>query len=226
MAYVLGFLYADGSLEDAPYLRGRYVRVSSVDEDIVLKIKKWLRSEHRVLTINPGLHHGKTRYFLRIGSHRLYDMLTHYGLYPNKSLSMEFPDIPRHYLSDFVRGYFDGDGCVYLATGVGKKKQRIIKRLRVIFTSGSKMFLERLCSILEDAIDLKGGKVYKSHRSFQLYYPTSDSVRLFEFLYNNVPPSLYFKRKFEIFQEYFSLRNIKTSMRIARNIKVAMWRNS
>jgi len=25
---------------------------------------------------------------------------------------VEFPDVPKEYLPDFIRGYFDGDGCI------------------------------------------------------------------------------------------------------------------
>lgn len=39
MAYVLGFMFADGSLEDASYLRGKYVRVSSTDKDRVVAMR-------------------------------------------------------------------------------------------------------------------------------------------------------------------------------------------
>ena len=49
MAYVLGYFYADGSLEDASYLRGKYVRVSSVEKYSILRIKKWLSSEHTIV---------------------------------------------------------------------------------------------------------------------------------------------------------------------------------
>jgi hypothetical protein len=40
MAYTLGYLFADGSLEDASYIRGKYIRVSSVEKNNISKIKK------------------------------------------------------------------------------------------------------------------------------------------------------------------------------------------
>ena len=39
MSYVLGFLYADGHLEDSPYIRGKYVRVINTDRDRIELIK-------------------------------------------------------------------------------------------------------------------------------------------------------------------------------------------
>jgi hypothetical protein len=40
MAYVLRYLYADGGLEDASYMRGRYVRVTSIHKSTIEKNKK------------------------------------------------------------------------------------------------------------------------------------------------------------------------------------------
>ena len=33
MAYVLGYLYADGSLSDCSYIRAKYISVTSTDKD-------------------------------------------------------------------------------------------------------------------------------------------------------------------------------------------------
>lgn len=53
MAYVLGFITADGSLEDASYLRGKYLRICSSDMEILDKIKAVMDSEHYTTVIKP-----------------------------------------------------------------------------------------------------------------------------------------------------------------------------
>src|SRR5438876_697132 len=98
MAYILGYLYADGSMEDASYLRGKYVRVTSIDRSTIIKIRKQFKSQHTIVSLKPNQFAGKQRYFLRIGSHKLYDSLFRLGLRPNKSLSMTFPKIPDEFL--------------------------------------------------------------------------------------------------------------------------------
>lgn len=87
MAYVLGYLYADGSMEDSPYLRGKYVRVTSIDQSTIIKIRNWLNSQHTITQLKPSSPNGHPRFALRIGSHQIYDSLIKLGLYPNKSLS-------------------------------------------------------------------------------------------------------------------------------------------
>ena len=127
MAYVLGYWYADGSLEDASYIRGKYIRVSSVEKYSIKKIRHWMGSKHSIVGSKSTWPNGKTRYLLRIGSHKLYDALVKLGLYPNKSLTIQFPVLPKKYAHDFIRGYLDGDGCVYLQKSRGVKKKNIVK---------------------------------------------------------------------------------------------------
>src|SRR3989344_1919719 len=120
MAYVLGYIYADGSLNDSPYMRGKYVQVSSVDKSSIERIKRWLDSEHKITEAKPTFIGGRICFKLRIGSHKIYNDLFRLGLYPNKSLTVKFPRIPKKYFSHFVRGYFDGDGCIYFEKRKGK----------------------------------------------------------------------------------------------------------
>jgi intein-encoded DNA endonuclease-like protein len=220
MAYVLGYWYADGSLEDASYLRGKYIRVTSIDKTTIEKIKRWMSSEHTMVILYPTESHpGKVRYFLRIGSHMLYDSLIKLGLYPNKSLTVRFPKIPENFLRDFVRGYLDGDGCVFLQVATGVHMKKIVKKLSIIFTSGSFDFLMGLCQTLNSKLFLANNKVYKGTGAYQLRYSTKDSLKIFEFLYSDCPVDLFLKRKFNIFRDYYLMRPFRVNQVTARILK-------
>lgn len=226
MAYVLGYLYADGSLEDASYLRGKYIRVSSVEKSIIIRIRRWLDSRHSIVKYPPSTLNGRPRYLLKIGSHALYNNLVQLGLYPNKSLTVTLPSIPGKFLRDFVRGYFDGDGCVYFWRTRGKTRKIISRKLSVIFTSGSKKFLEGLAVALNQRLGLKQTKIYDSHRSYQLRYVTEDSIKIFKFLYRLTPPLLFLRRKYKKFFEFFSFNTarVDNSVRnILQSLDVATW---
>lgn len=218
MAYVLGYFYADGNLENADYLRGRYIRFSSVEKYSLERIRKWLESEHNIIAEKPTRPNGRIGFLLRIGSHKLFNALEKHGLYPNRSLTVRFPEIPKKYLKDFVRGYFDGDGCVFLWRTKGKNSLLILRKLSVIFTSGSKIFLEGLSKKLKNNLDLKQTKIYNSDRAFQLRYATEDSVKLFKFMYRGVGFDSFFERKFNIFKEYFGLRPQRSDITISHII--------
>lgn len=206
MAYTLGYLYADGSMEDASYIRGKYIRVSSVERENIKKIKTWLDSEHTIVPQKPTTDNGKVKYLLRIGSHEIYNDLIKLGLYPNKSLTIKFPSIPKKYLAHFIRGYFDGDGCVRVATRKGIIQKVVISKLASVFTCGSKEFLEGLALAISQVTDVKNTKIYNGHRSYMLSYSTSDSVELFKFMYGKVERDVYLERKVAIYARYFELR--------------------
>lgn len=206
MAYVLGYLYADGSLEDASYIRGKYVRVTSTDRDRVEVIRSLLKSGHTVVHEIQN-YPRKTRFLLRIGNGELFDSLTRIGLTPHKSLTMKFPLVPNSYLGTFVRGYFDGDGCAHIDVVHGKPK-----RLLSIFTSGSKVFLKDLHRHLQEKIGVVGNGLYKHGSTvgtYQLRYSTRDSLRLFKLMYpRRLNGKLRLRRKYDIFRKYLGLRGI------------------
>lgn len=206
MAYVLGYMYADGSLEDASYIRAKYIRVTSTDVDRIKSIRLLMKSHHTIVLEKLRMR-GKQRFLLRIGSIKLSDALIRIGVTPRKSLTMLFPLVPKNYLGAFVRGYFDGDGCAHIDVLHGKPK-----RLLSIFTSGSKRFLEVLYKRLQNDVGLTGSGLYKHGSAigtYQLRYSTRDSLRLFMFMYPpNLSNKLHLSRKYDIFRKYLKLRGL------------------
>ena len=221
MAYVLGFMYADGNICDSVVSRAQYVSFDSNDRDILEKIKVVLSSSHKiqvkpekVLNHFNGKYKSKESFRLRIGSREMFSDLIELGVTPRKSLTIECPrNIPSNYLHHFVRGYFDGDGCVHIMKGKGKYGQDILKGLAVIFTSGSKIFLEGLRKAIEEK-GLKDGKIYFSSNAYLLKYPTSESIQFFKFFYNDATLNLFLKRKFEVFKKYFNMRTSRADSMI------------
>ncbi len=207
MAYVLGYWYADGSIY--PSERGSYINVTSTDRSTIYKIKKWLNSQHTVQKEKSSAQNGKVKFILRIGNKKLYEALTKLGIYPSKSLTIRLPHIADGFFADFLRGYFDGDGCVYLYRTKGKTQRLILRKLSVIFTSGSEGFLKDLLANLRRYLDLRQTKVYKGYnRAFQLRLATADSIKVLNFMYNGTSKELLLKRKFIIFLKYLALKKL------------------
>jgi hypothetical protein len=203
MAYVLGFIYADGCVYISE--RGSYLSVTSIDEHIIVNIKRWMGSDHAIVkTIFAD--NRQPRFTLRIGNKEIYTDLLKLDVYPNKSLTVRMPDIPPFVFKDFLRGCFDGDGCVNLYRSRGIVKEVILRQLKVIFTSGSRLFLEDLLNILKKRLSLRLSKIYLNGNAFQLRFSTHDSVTLFKFMYEDTSNELFFSRKFMTFQTYFTLR--------------------
>jgi len=201
MAYVIGFIFADGSLEDASYLRGKYIRITNTNLFIVQKIKKVIKSDHTIVRRQYDHPNRKDLFLLRIGSYEIYNDLLKFGLSPNKSLIIKFPKIPKKYFSYFLRGYFDGDGSIML-----RNKYEV----RIVFTSGSLDFLKSLAIMLSDDLGVKLQKVYNSHRSYQLCYRTYESLDVLKFIYKDKLNGLYIKKKYKIYTNILARRrNLK-----------------
>ena len=210
MAYVLGFWYADGSVEFSPAMRGKYIRVTCTDKEIVESIKFAMRSDHTIVTTRKGKRY-KDVHLLRIGSAALFDQLVRLGVVERKSTVITIPEVPRQFLMHFVRGYFDGDGCVYLEKN---KEKSNYKRMTTVFTSGSKIFLQqlhtKLCEVDSFTESLKINSTYGEHAlAYQLRFSTRDSMRLYRLMYSDgLDNGLYLTRKRKIFEEYLERRNI------------------
>ena len=82
-------------------------------------------------------------YQFSISNEKLYDDVVNLGLTPNKSLTMQFPNIPNEFVRHFIRGCWDGDGSVY----IDKPSQKIYAS----FVSGSRDFLEAMVGNLVNA---------------------------------------------------------------------------
>ncbi len=197
MAYVLGFIFADGSLEDVAYIRGQYLRFHNTDYEIINKIKHTLGSEHKIVCL-PSFKNRKMRFMLRIGSHKIFGDLSKFNLYPNKSLDLDLPPIPKKYFGSFLRGYFDGDGCIYV-----EKPKRILK---VIFTSGCKRFLVELSAAISQNVRINLHKVVDNRRSYQLRYSQRDGLKILKYIYKNIENRLYLIKKYNIYQEFCKSR--------------------
>jgi hypothetical protein len=131
----------------------------------------------------------------------------------NKSNTLRFPLVPESVLGHFVRGYFDGDGCVSFCKN--KYADRNTERwvLISLFTSGSKDFLDSLLYKLKN-FGIRGGSLYKKERGFGLSFSHHDSLALYRFMYHTDPTSfLYLPRKREKFERAIRVLKLDKKMR-------------
>ncbi len=199
MAYVLGFLYADGNIVKTK--RGtHYISWYIADKDLLYDIRTTVKSEHLIKLRSSST--GKV-YRLQIGSIEWFNDLVILGMTPNKSKRMKLPFIPTAYRADFIRGYFDGDGNVWVGD-THKDRQKITRTIQVAFTSASHEFLISLRSLLRE-IGLTGGGIYinKSATYARLSFSVKDALKIYKIMYNAVH-KLLLKRKRRVFEKYFN----------------------
>ncbi len=197
MAFVLGFLFADGNI----VLTNRgthFVSLYTADEALIMSIQKTLASSHKVAARKSETG---VVYRLQIGSKVWFDDLQKLGLTPNKSARMRFPYLPKKYIGDFVRGYFDGDGNVWSGT-IHKQRKTSHTTLQLAFTSASHYFLEGLLDLLHQ-IGVKGGSIRKSKLGeySRLSFGAADALTIYKIMYNG-PHKLYLPRKKQVFEKF------------------------
>ena len=201
MAYVFGFLIADGYIFVNPY-GSCYFGFVSADKEIIEKIRNLLGSNHKIGIRKRSLEHPKWKdvYVLQIGSKHIFQYLKKLGIVQNKSLVIKFPkNIPNELLRHFVRGYFDGDGCVYFRQHWKKDRNKLKWVFQVRFTSGSREFLEGLRNTLK--LYTKGGYLTKKERGYELVFSHHDGAALFNAMYDNVSSGIFLERKYKIFRK-------------------------
>lgn len=206
MAYVLGFFSADGYIT-VNKRGGQFWCIQITDKKLLEQIKKTVGSEHKIST-RIGTGNERILYRLQIGSIEMCDDLRKLGLRERKTKSLVVPNVPDEYFADFVRGYFDGDGSVWVGL-IHKKRITKLLVIRVILTSCSKGFLEILKSRLEQNQIISGVLRREKENYCRLTYSVHGSLKLYEFMYNHKVKDfgcLCLNRKKKIFEKYKKMR--------------------
>jgi hypothetical protein len=198
-AYWLGFLYADGAIS---YDGIRYcvdLALKESDYNHLAKFKKFLQTDAEIKKKVIKGDNGKKHLACRISVHNkcLVGDLVAKGCMPNKSLTLEFPEysiVPKYLIIPFIRGYFDGDGSIYIPKA--KENSRRTGQAAISFV-GTKKFLLRI----REELGLSNTKLYSKGKAFQSTHGGNRNVKAFlEQIYHNA--TIYLDRKFLKYQEF------------------------
>jgi intein-encoded DNA endonuclease-like protein len=210
MAYVLGFFAADGYVT-VNKRGGQFWCIQITDKKLLQSIKKAIQSEHKISTKLPSKNkpNESILYRLQVGSIEMCDDLRSLGFSEKKTKNLVIPNMPQKYFRDFVRGYFDGDGNVWMGD-MHKKRKTKTKVIFVAFTSCTVEFLKELHSKL-NLLGFKGGCIYRSKKGefCRLQLSTLNALKLYNFMYNRNTKDflgLYLYRKKKVFEKFMRLR--------------------
>lgn len=223
-AYFLGLLYSDGCVyknkdwESYNIMFGQ----SEINKDIVYKINNLLDSDYPVTTTLKG---SKLFYRIDLKSKQMFEDLQRLGVEPNKSLTCTFPDINEDLIPHFIRGLFDGDGCVWN----GKRKtmkvkdssnpsgfrERIVHNVKFTYT-GNYEFVNALQDHLVKYLRFKKTKLNFSkakntkHICTMEYSGRGQLKKFYDFIYENA--TIYGNTKKLKFEEIFCALDEKSSI--------------
>jgi len=208
MAYILGFTFADGCVYN-PKRGGesRYFVICIKDKELLEDIRDKI-TPNRLLYTNKKT----SAYQLRIPDDKIVSDLAKLGVIERKTPVKEIPDVPKEYLADFIRGYFDGDGSMSIV-----KPKNQYPRLCAEIITGSKKFIEQMKTILEEKgisshIVVKKrmernihGRKTVFNSSYKLSMGTWSSIKFSEFIYSG-KSELKLKRKYNKYVDYLKYR--------------------
>lgn len=200
IAYWLGFILADGCVHQSPRRQFVSIRLAAKDREHIDAFRKTARITNPIydsVAQNPTAG-------ITIHSSDFIAVLGKYGVMPHKDFRTRFPSAlsPKLWPA-FIRGYFDGDGTVYLRHRVAPNTRWTEPVCR--FISGSPMFLNQLRDILNQA-GIVTIKRYRNQRSNAYVLPLSgkrDNIRRFyDYIY--AQPGDFLSRKRSVFEEYLN----------------------
>jgi len=205
MAYILGFILADGCI-----IKGTYKGYSDAlkfgvqkqDIDILQKIKRELSSKHKISYYKNATH-------LCITSQKLLVILKNLGICYRKSLRENISNIPSKHVRDFIRGIVDGDGSINF-------DKRGYPTLSIYGDKQTITFI-REHFLLKFDIYSKLNRLTKSKNNrylFNIAYRCNSAKTLIEYLYSGA--NVYLKRKFNL-----SKRAMITQMKKINNKQYA-----
>ncbi len=202
MAYVLGYITADGciAISRDQYRKNPFtLNITSAEKAHLFRLRRALGSGHKISKKRGGAQN--IAFQLQIRNPNLTADLMDLGTKPRKTYHLDPIWVPDKFFADFVRGFFDGDGSVYIYRVNG------VPQIKAKFISSSLPFIDefskQLCRILQipvKAIHRTLGTKAKMIK-YGLDFYIDDCDRLAHFMYDQ-DPTLYLPRKRRIFERW------------------------
>ena len=192
-AYWLGFIAADGNLSNKSNCLT--IGLNRSDDNHINKFLEALDCKKKVRYIQSN-----NSALVEIHSKEVMDCLLSYGITPNKSLTIKNVKVPKHLMSHFIRGVYDGDGSI-----TGYKRTHF-----QLMIAGNRPFLEQIQQVLVEECNLNKVSIYPlQSKAYRLQYTGIQNFRILDYMYHNSTPNtrldrkykkyLYYKKKFPIY---------------------------
>jgi hypothetical protein len=216
-AYVLGLLFADGCNNTDKY-HSVSITLKENDKHILDTISKLIYFKKRPLyykksqTIYSKEHDKKyicsPQYTLQIINKHISSKLNEHGMIKNKTNFIKFPTcISKRLHKHFIRGFFDGDGCITCST-TNKKSAR---KDYICGILSNLYFLKSIQKIILESTNLHGSII--SHVNVYRYQIQGN--RRVEIFFNWIykDATIFLKRKHKVFLQVKKANRCVTNKR-------------
>jgi len=203
-AYFLGLLYADGCVQIDNGCYTISLKLKSDDQYIIEKFRDIMSPSSPVkITKNKGSEN--TYSYFRINQKEICYQLENLGCMPNKSLILKFPTtVPTSLIRHFLRGYSDGDGCIYRnnlqKTKTSKPYSNYIWKI-----VSTKQFCESTAKILKEQLDINCSQSLSRPKTNDITTTLSvggnnQSMKFLDWIYRDA--TIYLPRKYQKYLDF------------------------
>lgn len=209
-AYWLGFIAADGWVTIVPATNSGSVGIELMNADIehLRKFNRSIDGNYKITTMDkkckisthPDRIHKMCQ--IRIFSIDMVNDLKKFGVSSDKTYEFNLPNLSDNLMRHFIRGYFDGDGCVRtkkykLSSG------KIVEYPLCDISSVNKIFLEQLREYLYKKMDICSYIYMEQSGVYRLCIHKNEyTIKFLNYIYNNT--KLFLDRKYN---KYLSIVN-------------------
>lgn len=206
-AYILGLLMADGYVGRTQF----GLRLKKEDKDLLVKIKNYFSGD---ITLQESL----LGYSFVVSSINICNNLKKLGIISKKSLKeLHIPQIEKPFIRHFIRGFFDGDGTIFIANVNGKKylkgnicspTKNILVEIQKVLQNNSMDFKINKENRIGKELRTPTGKAIGKSDMYRLEFRKKTSIKnLINYLYTDA--TIYLNRKFLIFNNNKNLLEYK-----------------
>lgn len=206
-AYWLGFLYADGCINELfknGKLKAKTLEISLCNED-KNHLKKFIDClesnvpiKEKIVKIGDNVYSSNR---VTVCCTKMCNDLIQLGCTPHKTYDITFPtydNVPYEFMRDFLRGFFDGDGCISVTEMNGKPHI-------VLVLTGMSAMLQSIADFLmsENILRVKPSIIddKRSKASSLRMYGTDAIKDILDYLYKD--SSMYLDRKYEKYIDFY-----------------------
>ena len=200
MAYVTGFIAADGCILD----NSRSGNPSVIEIGLSVKDLDHLEDIRDAICKDLVIKRRKESVRLCICSKKMAIDLIKMGITQRKSTTLIFPKIPEQYIRHFIRGYFDGDG--YIRVLKSKRFGHAYKNLEINIL-GTKDFLYSIREIFSKIYGKDIGSLrsqQKWYNAWRLTYSTKSAKDFAKWIYEG-DVTIKLNRKYGIYKDFIGL---------------------
>ena len=199
-AYWIGLILADGCV----YNNSLQISLQENDKYILELLQNDLGLQNHIKIFN------KEYFRFDIGSKKICNDLKQYGIVPNKTMSLNFPqNIPKEFQTHLLRGMFDGDGGLTIGNATRFYKHRnkyYTKPYQELSYTGTYDMCQGFHDTLQKYVDFNSKSIKHNHSIYRVRWSNREEIiKILSVLYGNCNDH-FLKRKYLLFQQIKELK--------------------